>query len=98
MSQDFSPPVGEWYYPSDEIVQNSHIPDYDTVYNEAMQDPEAFWAKRASTLEWYKPWDKVLDTSNAPFNKKRLVITINSASKRAKCSARRCSSKPPAVK
>lgn len=65
----FVPSTSEWYYPSDEVVKNAHIPDYDAVYKEAMQDIEKFWAKRAETLEWYQKWDQVLDKSNAPFYK-----------------------------
>ncbi len=65
----FVPANAEWYYPSDEIVKSAHISDYDAVYQESMADTEAFWAKRAETLEWYQKWDKVLDSSNAPFYK-----------------------------
>ena len=65
----FVPATSEWYYPSDEVVKKAHIPDYEAVYNEAIKDPEAFWAKRAETLEWYQKWDKVLDQSNPPFYK-----------------------------
>ena len=57
----FVPASTEWYYPAEEIVKSAHISDYDAVYQEAMSDPEAFWAKRAETLEWYQKWDKVLD-------------------------------------
>jgi acetyl-CoA synthetase len=67
--ESFVPATSEWYYPSDEVVKNSHVPDYEKVYNEAVADPEAFWAKRADTLEWYQKWDKVLDKSNPPFYK-----------------------------
>ncbi len=35
----------------------------------AAADPVGFWADRASELEWYRPWDKVLDDSNPPFFK-----------------------------
>ncbi len=69
MSQDFAPPTTEWYYPSEEIVQNANIPDYEAVYKEAQDDPEAFWAKQAENLHWFKKWDQVLDRSNAPFYK-----------------------------
>jgi acetyl-CoA synthetase len=65
----FTPATGEWYRPSEEIVKNAHVPDYEAVYKEAEQDREGFWAKRAETLEWYQKWDKVLDDSNAPFYK-----------------------------
>jgi acetyl-CoA synthetase len=57
----------EWYYPSEEIVKNAYIPDYDAVYKKAQQDPEAFWAEQAEKLHWFRKWDKVLDSSNAPF-------------------------------
>jgi len=67
--QGFSPPTSEWYHPSEEIVKNAIIPDYEAVYKEAANDPEAFWAKRAETLDWYQKWDKVLDDSNKPFYK-----------------------------
>jgi acetyl-CoA synthetase len=67
--QDFSPPTGEWYYPPDDIVQNAHIPDYEAMYHYAMSDLEKFWAEQAGELEWYQPWERVLDTSNAPFFK-----------------------------
>jgi acetyl-CoA synthetase len=67
--QAFTPTTSEWYYPSEEIVRNSAVPDYEATYAEAMRDIEAFWAGRAETLEWYQKWDKVLDRSNAPFYK-----------------------------
>ena len=67
--QGFSPPTSEWYHPSEEIVKNAIIPDYEAVYKEALSDPQTFWAKRAETLDWYQKWDKVLDDSNKPFYK-----------------------------
>ena len=70
MSDDtFTPATGEWYYPSDDIVEAAHVRDYDAVYREAMGDIEAFWARRAETLEWYQRWHTVLDRSQAPFYK-----------------------------
>jgi len=33
----------------------------ESVYAEAERDPEAFWARFASELEWSRKWDKVLD-------------------------------------
>lgn len=65
----FSPPTSEWYYPSKDIVKKAHVPDYEKVYQESMDDFEGFWAKRAKTLGWYRRWDKVLDDSEAPFYK-----------------------------
>jgi acetyl-CoA synthetase len=59
----------EFYYPSADILANAHIKDYESIYQESIQDPQAFWAERAAELEWTRPWDKVLDDSNAPFYK-----------------------------
>jgi acetyl-CoA synthetase len=59
----------EWYYPSEEIVKNAYIPDYDALYKKAQQDPQAFWAEQAEKLHWFRKWDQVLDSSNAPFFK-----------------------------
>lgn len=67
--ETFTPATTEWYDPPDEVVKNAHVPDYEAVYAEAMQDIEAFWARRAETLDWYETWDQVLDRSNAPFYK-----------------------------
>lgn len=38
-----------------------------TVYRRSIDHPEEFWAEAAAAIDWYKPWDKVLDGSNAPF-------------------------------
>jgi acetyl-CoA synthetase len=32
-------------------------------------DPVAYWAQQAEALDWFEPWDKVLDDSNPPFYK-----------------------------
>jgi len=57
------------YPPPQGLVNNAHIQDYDAVYQESIRDPQAFWAARAETLDWYQKWDKVLDDSNPPFYK-----------------------------
>ncbi len=31
------------------------------VYERAQKDPEGFWAEAAGSLDWFKPWDKVLE-------------------------------------
>ncbi len=57
------------YYPSESILANSLIKDYDALYKRSIEDREGFWAEEAEKLEWYKKWDKVLDASNKPFFK-----------------------------
>ncbi len=35
--------------------------DYERLYDEADRDPESFWARIASELDWFEPWNKVLE-------------------------------------
>jgi len=58
---------GEVYYPSDEVVAQARLKDWDATAARALKDPEAFWAAEAEELEWFQKWDKVLDDSNKPF-------------------------------
>lgn len=68
MTQEtFAPPLSEWYYPSETVKRNAIVTDYEALYAEAKADPEGFWAKQAEKLEWFAPWEKVLDRSRAPF-------------------------------
>ncbi len=60
---------GDVFYPDPEIGANSRVPDPDALRARAAADPEAFWAAEASELEWFRPWDKVMDDSQAPFYK-----------------------------
>ncbi len=58
------------YRPSQEIIDAAHVPDYDALRAEAAADPVAFWEARArELLNWYEPWERALDDSNAPFFK-----------------------------
>ena len=60
---------GDVYYPSDEVVAQANVPDWDEMANFALKDLEGFWANAPNELEWFKKWDKVLDNSNKPFFK-----------------------------
>ena len=53
--------------PSDEFKRNAFIRD-ESIYQEAAKNREAFWAKWAGELDWFKKWDKVLEW-NLPFAK-----------------------------
>ncbi|MBK7104793.1 MAG: acetate--CoA ligase [Ignavibacteriae bacterium] len=57
------------FYPSDSIVSNANVKEYDKLYKKSIKDREGFWAEQAENLEWYKKWDKVLDESEKPFYK-----------------------------
>ncbi|HOA22926.1 MAG TPA: acetate--CoA ligase [Aggregatilineales bacterium] len=62
----------EVYAPPEEILRRAHISreDYERYRQQGEQDPVAFWEERARELvEWYEPWEQVLDESEAPFYK-----------------------------
>lgn len=42
---------------------------YDEVYKRSIGNPEEFWAEISQNVHWFKPWDKVLDTSSSPAQK-----------------------------
>ncbi len=41
--------------------------DYHTLYRQSLDNPENFWGEVASGIDWSKPWDRVLDDSQAPY-------------------------------
>lgn len=45
---------------SDEFKANALTTDQ-SLYKEANEDHEKFWENRAKELEWFKPWDKVMN-------------------------------------
>ena len=45
--------------PDEEFRRASHTSDAE-VYARAAADPEAYWAEQARTLEWSRPWDRVM--------------------------------------
>ena len=67
----------ELFRPPEELAEKSNIKafmdkhgiaDYDALLKKA-ENQEWYWGEVAKELEWFKPWDKVLDDSNAPFFK-----------------------------
>ncbi|HSV72772.1 MAG TPA: acetate--CoA ligase [Chthonomonadales bacterium] len=74
------------FAPSPEFVAQANASD-PGIYDRAAADPEAFWAEFASELEWFKPWDKVLEW--APPHAKwfvngKLNISVNCVDRHAK--------------
>jgi acetyl-CoA synthetase len=49
------------------------------VYEQAARDPQAWWAKQAEGLDWFTPWDRVLDDSDPPFYKWFVGGTLNAS-------------------
>ena len=60
---------GEVYYPSEQVVAEARLKDWDALAEKAGKDLQGFWGDEASELDWFKKWDKVLDDSNKPFFK-----------------------------
>ena len=40
---------------------------FDEMYRRSLADPEDFWAEAAARIDWDKPWEEMLDGSEAPF-------------------------------
>ena len=49
---ELSLPFETRYYP---------LKKYFDVYRRSMEEPEEFWAEQARHLDWFKPWNKVLE-------------------------------------
>src|SRR5687767_12855799 len=56
------------FEPSAEFRADAIVKDF-KPYEEAERDPEEFWARFASELEWSHKWTSVLDWSNPPHAK-----------------------------
>jgi acetyl-CoA synthetase len=57
--------------PPPAFAQQAHIKseaDYQKLWQQAKDNPEAFWAEQAKSLHWFQPWKKVLEW-NEPFCK-----------------------------
>src|SRR5690349_634346 len=62
----------ELYPPSSLVEQTANVsPEhYEIFRREGTANPVAFWEERAKEMvDWFEPWDKVLDDSNPPFFK-----------------------------
>ena len=40
---------------------------HEKALTQSLDDPEGFWGEVAKDVDWFKPWDTVLDASNPPF-------------------------------
>jgi acetyl-CoA synthetase len=50
--------------PPAEFAAKAHLKSevsYEAMYRRSVDDPEGFWGEAASELEWFAPWEKVLD-------------------------------------
>jgi acetyl-CoA synthetase len=46
--------------PSDDFRQAAVLSDA-SIYEKARSDPEAYWAERAGKLDWFQPWERVMN-------------------------------------
>jgi acetyl-CoA synthetase len=58
----------ETFDPPEDFVENALITDL-SEHEAAEKDPTGWWAKQAERLDWFEPWDTVLDDSEPPFYK-----------------------------
>ncbi|UCC14947.1 MAG: propionyl-CoA synthetase [Gammaproteobacteria bacterium] len=50
---------------------------YDDIYRRSREQPDEFWADAAKSIDWYGPWDQVLDESHPPFYRWFSGATLN---------------------
>ena len=58
--------------PAADFAAEAHVAsleEYREEYQRSMEDPEGFWADIARELQWFAPWERVLDASEKPFFK-----------------------------
>ena len=51
------------FKPSSQFSKQAHVSsfaEYQALYKSSIRNPEAFWAKIASELDWFKKWNKTL--------------------------------------
>ena len=70
--------VDKVIHPTPETKARSYIQDYETEYRRSIADPEAFWSKVAKELDWFTPWQRVLEW-NYPWAKWFVGATCNIA-------------------
>lgn len=48
------------FLPSDKFKENANVQSF-AIFEEAAKNREAFWARQAESLDWFRLWDKVLE-------------------------------------
>jgi acetyl-CoA synthetase len=58
--------------PPKDFQKGAHVrslEEYQQLYRQSIEDPQAFWAGAARELHWFKKWKRVLNDDNPPFYK-----------------------------
>lgn len=58
---------GQFIFPPDQFKKESNLQSW-TLFNEAQDNREAFWANQAQCLHWFHTWERVLEW-NPPYAK-----------------------------
>jgi acetyl-CoA synthetase len=66
----------ETFDPPAEFREQALLKD-PAVYEQAVNDPQAWWASQAEQLHWFEKWTRVLDDDNPPFYKWFTGGTLN---------------------
>ncbi len=56
------------FKPPEEYTESScfkSMDEYKKLYQRSIEDPEGFWGEMAEQLDWFKKWDKVVETDFA---------------------------------
>jgi acetyl-CoA synthetase len=64
MNLDSSLRENRVFAPPAEFAAKAHVKSleqYETMYRRSVERPEEFWAEAASELEWFAPWNRVLE-------------------------------------
>jgi acetyl-CoA synthetase len=61
--QDFAVPLEapRYYEPDPSYRERSWIGDYRAAYRKFFENPEEFWKARAAEIEWFEPFDRVME-------------------------------------
>lgn len=95
LSQDLSSLAkeGEVFAPSPAVLERAIVKDFDALHAQSIADPAAFWAEQAGQLDWFEPWNEILQWQSSPPELKWFVggkfnISVNALDRHVK-SARR---------
>ncbi|MCA9727726.1 MAG: acetate--CoA ligase [Candidatus Eisenbacteria bacterium] len=56
--------MSDLYPPKPSVAENAHLQGveaYERLYRRSLEDPEGFWAEQGKRLEWFSPWQSVVD-------------------------------------
>src|ERR671925_1911397 len=68
----------ERFDPPEEFRAHALVSD-PSIYREADADFEGWWERQAAALDWFAPWNQVLDWSDPPFARWFVGGTLNAS-------------------